>query len=133
MNQQEYEAYLTSDELDSLVHVSQLKLTTGADEGTLAYGYTTDRYDWHAWLRHGELHVAVFAHAGFPLWHEHDEHQPSQLLVPNKRVYPDTVDLNFALLMRKLGNPLPLLGNFTFDTDDVRRRAAMGPFKGPIA
>jgi hypothetical protein len=128
MNAEEYATYrqdITESRYGGLGVVN-----VGDHERTLAYGYTTDRDTWHAYVMDGELHVLVYPYKGAPLGHLHGPSLDGEVLRPNKRVYPDTVDPLFARLMAEIGFELPFLGNFDFGTPDALRRAEMGPFKG---
>jgi hypothetical protein len=75
---------------------------------TLAFGFTSGKDTWHAYLRDGAIHVFVYdgvrgaigCHDARITWAVTD-------LVPDKRVYPESVDVEFARLMLDRGQDLP--------------------------
>ncbi|WP_439681525.1 hypothetical protein [Embleya sp. MST-111070] len=101
---------------------------TGA-ERTLAYGYTLDGYTWHCYLRDGQIHVLVYneitaalvSHEARPTWNVID-------LAPDKRVYPESVDAEFARALLHRGQELP----FTRFNEDRYARVASMTFHGAI-
>jgi hypothetical protein len=104
---------------------------------TLAYGYTADRDCWHLYVDNDTetLHLVIYrpelvGHPGRVISHDAGYSLSAEILRPNKRVYPDTVDLEFARKMRAAGFDLPFYGNFDFQSSDAWRRAEMGPLKG---
>lgn len=133
MNREQYEAYRAADIRPQEIHISDL----GPEEGTLAYGYDTDRNTWHIYVMDNELHVLIYwpqrvgqEHRYHTLRYLHGEAIPAEMMSPNKRVYPDTVDPKFAELMRRLGSPLNFIGMFDWDSEQVQRRNARGAFRG---
>lgn len=109
--------YLTVDEI-------------GRRERTLAYGYDTERNTWHAYIKDSKIHVLLTNHEGHALVYNSAESMPIEAMRPNKRVYPDTVDLDFAQIMRTRGYELPFLGHFSFSTADSVRRQMTRGYKG---
>lgn len=126
MNAAQYRAYMKDQKKVETVELIDIDDPVAH---TLAYGYTADRDSWHAYTTDDELHVLLYDRYE-QITHVHGEKLPAYLLRPNKRVYPDTVDDQFARLMRDLDYELPLIGNFDFNSPDVARRQSMGLFKG---
>jgi hypothetical protein len=101
-----------------MVAASDIK---GSDR-TLAYGYTCDRYTWHAYLQSDLIHVLVYSesigkpdriieYAGHNRWTPKD-------LIPDKRIYPESMDKEFAYILLDRGVDVPYT---TFDVDRYQR------------
>ncbi|MBD3004629.1 hypothetical protein [Streptomyces sp. 5-10] len=72
----------------------------GADR-TLLYGYTCNRNTWHVYLQAGEIHLLVYEDVNKRIiWHQQHEIWDSQSLVPDKRVYPESTDFQFARMLQ---------------------------------
>ncbi|WP_239220487.1 hypothetical protein [Streptomyces sp. OfavH-34-F] len=77
-------------------------------ERTLAYGFTSDKGTWHCYLDGANIHVLVYrrstnsvvSHLASPTWNVAE-------LAPDKRVYPESVDAEFARLLLERGQDLP--------------------------
>ena len=93
----------------------------GQPDRTLAYGYTCDRYTFHVYLQDARIHRIVYRHDGatvsYSIGHVADAHG----LIPDKRLYPESTDHRFALLMLGKGLELP----FT-RFDDARAEKVQG-------
>jgi hypothetical protein len=131
MNRHEYEEYRGTVANPGKISIRDL------DDGdyTLAYGYTVDRYTWHAYVADDEIHVIVYSNGvrGLSFLVAHGNYGSEALpevLRPNRRVYPDTVNKTFAYLMRDAGCELPFISYFDFDSHDVARRAGRTPWVG---
>jgi len=79
---------------------------------TLIYGYTVDRWSWHVYLKQGEIHLFVYesrtSGAPGPVYcYEARTSWVASNLVPSKRVYPESVDAQFAHLLLARGVTLP--------------------------
>ena len=100
----DYDQYLslTDVELDEpKISVADLP---GPDR-TLLYGYDTARNTWHVYIKNGEIH-RVISMMGGPIGHlSRVEWNPADL-VPNKRVYPERTDYEFARLCNQTDNPV---------------------------
>lgn len=87
-NHVEPEAYVHADRVD------------GADR-TLLFGYDCDRNTHHVYLRDGHIHLVRYT-GGYPgrqanvIEHHSWKKAPVTLLVPNKRLYPESCDYDFA-------------------------------------
>ncbi|MCM2430946.1 hypothetical protein [Streptomyces sp. RKAG337] len=89
---------------------------------TLVYGYTSDRSTWHVYLRAGEVHLTVYnGVSGTVKRYEARTVWNVAELVPDKRVYPESVDGEFASLLLDRGQRLPYK-NF----DENRHRNVAG-------
>lgn len=131
MNAEQYAVYQAVTASPTAINIRDL------DDGeyTLAYGYTCDRDTWHAYTHGDQIHVLLYRGSGTVrpselLGHRHGAALPVEVLRPNKRVYPDTVNETFARLMFDAGAELPFIGNFDFSSVDAVRRQGKGPFKG---
>jgi hypothetical protein len=89
---------------------------------TLTHGYTCDRHSFHVFLYDGEIHVRVYDFNGSVINEDSGASMPAEILRPDKRVYPQYTDIEFAEKMRAAGYPLP------FTTWSEPRRS--GPFYG---
>lgn len=90
---------------------------------TLAYGYTCERLSWHVYLKDGEIHRLV-THGSGGLVESHYSRtawDPREL-VPDKRVYPESVDAQFARLLLARGVTLPYT---TFDEERYAKVAGL--------
>lgn len=99
MEREAYEAFRAETWHGLVPVVTAEELSAGGDR-TLTLGYNTERETLHVYLEVGEIHAfwysgeRVLAHVqGAELY----VHQ----LTPNKRVYPEYTDLEFARLMRE--------------------------------
>lgn len=77
---------------------SASSLTSKSDR-TLAYGYTIERETFHVYLMNGIIHRVIYNSDKELLAHRSGRSLPVKLLVPNKRLYPETCDLNFCELI----------------------------------
>ena len=106
MNKEQFEQLQKTVRESRLLRGSLLKNQTPR---TLIYGYNQDREDIHVYLDHdGLIHVTVSSD-----FHQTEEYFQKnnfsnfEAYVPNKRVYPETVDFEFALLLSLAGESLP--------------------------
>jgi hypothetical protein len=98
-------------------------------ERTLAYGFTSDRDTWHCYLHGANIHVLVYkratnsavSHLARPTWNVAE-------LAPDKRVYPESVDARFALLLLERGQDLP----YTRFDENRHARVAELTFHGAV-
>ncbi|MFB8310284.1 hypothetical protein ACFC5T_17175 [Streptomyces sp. NPDC055961] len=98
-------------------------------ERTLLLGYTCDRDTWHVYVRGAYLHVLVYNHVTrVVVRYEKHFHWQAADLVPDKRVYPESTDLEFARLLTSHGVDLQFA---SFDTARFDRLARK-PFHGAI-
>lgn len=77
---------------------------------TLAFGYTCERDTFHVYLAEDGIHKVVYRY-GQPsvlLMHKHEREGllPSEC-VPDKRLYPETCDFAFCVLLKTRGVQLP--------------------------
>lgn len=120
MNQNEYEEFEAEDS-----HVPVTVVTTekvGGENRTLALGYDVDRNTFHAYVHEGRLHVLTHNRLGQILSETSGAWLPIVVMRPNKRVYPQYTDGDFARIMRDLDHPL------TFTTWSEPKRE--GPYYG---
>jgi hypothetical protein len=136
MNEQEYNKFISEPRGPRLLpSVSELSDLTPR---TLIFGYDTDSKSFHVYLGVDRLiHVvrytsrAIGYDTGLILFHSHGESggvtKPSDF-VPNKRVYPESCDLEFCKLLRTYGVSVP----FTKYTEgaDEQRRNKFGSYAG---
>lgn len=95
MNQHEFENFTTR---KSGV-ITANDLVDKADR-TLLYGYTCSRDTFHVYLKNGEIETVVYGYNQSPdVYEVHSNHD----YVPNKRVYPEDCDVEFAKLLRECG------------------------------
>lgn len=120
MDRQQYDRYLEAAATCTEPVLRAEELTQV--ERTLAYGYDTERFTWHAYLMNAQLHVLLYRSAGAAtadgrFQYQMVDHLQGQalrldVLRPNKRVYPEHCDLEFADVMRRRDAALPFT---TFD------------------
>lgn len=81
---------------------------------TLIYGYTIQRDTFHVYLAQDGIHCVIYNYNKLLMQHTH-EHNGLQLsqCVPDKRVYPETCDLEFCSVLLNAGVHVP----FTSWTD----------------
>jgi hypothetical protein len=87
----------------------QMDVTIGPVPGpdrTLLYGYDTDRRTWHVYQRHGELHRLIYIdgnpETSPPEGYISAPRLKVDIIVPNKRLYPEGCDFEFCKKLRKL-------------------------------
>jgi hypothetical protein len=113
MNQSEYEHFPAT-----VVTAEKV----GGESRTLTFGYDVDRNSFHAYIHEGTLYVLTYNRLGQILSEGSGTWMPVQTLRPNKRVYPQYTDGDFARIMRDLDFPLP----FTNWSEPLRE----GPYYG---
>jgi len=123
---------MNRDELADLLALPVTRQMLGAadlagPDRTLALGYTSAKDTWHLYLRRKELHVLIYdGLTDRVVSHSRDVSWPIAELVPDKRLYPESLDVQFGRLMRERGQDLRLR-NF----DEARhRRVASQRFHG---
>lgn len=119
MNRSEYEVLSTMPETDPTLSVDELD---GPDR-TLAHGYTRANHIWHCYLADGALHVAIYDHNRDLVRYVTGTSLPVADLTPDKRVYPERCDAQFARLMLGRGRRLPYLdfSDETYEQHSTRR------------
>ena len=120
MNQEEYEEFCGEDRQANLPTVTSGDV--GGDNRTLTYGYDVERNTFHAYIHEGALYARTYSSRGEVLSDNSGPELPAEILRPNKRVYPQYTDVQFARTLRDLGFPLP------FTTWSEPRRE--GPYYG---
>lgn len=80
---------------------------------TLLYGYTSDRYTWHVYVRDYEIVTIVY---GFGELVEVLDIEEDKHYVPNKRLYAECCDFEFCTLLAERGVHLPFT---TFNDERV--------------
>lgn len=106
MTPEEYETYMRSIPLDTtVISADEIDGIPGDSEVVriLLHGYTVDRDDFFVGCRHTasretQIGRAVSAPHGL-IWKWQHE-WPPQALVPNKRVFPERTDFEFASILR---------------------------------
>lgn len=109
---------MTPDQLTALREMTARPQTIAAGElrdywrdRTLAYGYTVDRDTWHCYLRASNIYVVRYTGSDRPRSDiEILTSGPEVEAVrcrPNKRVYPESVDFEFARVLAGRGVDLP--------------------------
>ncbi len=76
---------------------------------TLLYGYTCNRHTVHVYLMAGVVHAVTYAFDGYLLSHRMFDEvivEPDSL-VPDKRLYPESCDAAFCLMLKHKGVYLP--------------------------
>lgn len=76
---------------------------------TLLYGYTCARDTFHVFKLANELHVIIYDHNNDITMHRHGDALPAKQCVPDKRVYPESCDFYFAVLLREREVNIPFL------------------------
>lgn len=102
-----------------------------ADDGpdrTLIYGYTVERDTFHVYVRDGVIHRFVYQHDGSTLYYGYRDEWIAELLVPDKRIYPQYSDYEFCRRLIDLGVHVP----FTTWEEPNPKRADFGAFMGRI-
>lgn len=106
MNQNEYQQYKAEDAHIPITCVTAERV--GGENRTLTLGYDVDRNTFHVYLHEGQLHVRTYNNAaGKVLCHTSGPVLLAEFLRPNKRVYPQYTEGDFARIMRDLDFPLP--------------------------
>jgi hypothetical protein len=122
MNQSEYEHFRAEDSHVPITVVTAEKV--GGPNRTLVYGYDVDRNSFHAYQHEGKLYVRTYGRGDQVISDASGPALPATILRPNKRVYPQYTDGDFARIMRDLDFPLP----FTNWSEPNRE----GPYYGKI-
>ena len=120
MNQNEYELFRAEDSHVPITVVTAERV--GGENRTLVYGYDVDRNSFHAYLHEGKLYVRTYSRGDQVISDAAGPALPATILRPNKRVYPQYTDGDFARIMRDLDFPLP----FTTWSEPKRE----GPYYG---
>jgi len=133
MTQAEYDM-LKESQVNQVFTLSDLKNQTPR---TLLYGYTCDRDTWHVYIKDGQIMILVFkGYEGSPngqsllktiiVDEENQRITANQDFVPNKRLYPESCDFEFCMMLYMAGVDLP------FTTWDEKRAEALAgkPFQG---
>jgi hypothetical protein len=98
-------------------------------ERTVLLGYTCDRQTWHVYLHGAYVHLLVYgARGGAVFRYEKRYRWLAAELVPDKRVYPESTDLDFSRLLISRGVELP----FTNFNEDRHARVGLWPFHAAI-
>jgi hypothetical protein len=105
VNKEEFESLKDAMSFALMVHVTDF---TGPDR-TLLYGYTCDRDTFHIYLKDGYIHRLVYTYDGEVKdygWHKawHPER-----MVPDKRVYPESTDIQMAYRLQATQVSVPYL------------------------
>ena len=138
MNEQQYKQFQ-----EEKAHLSAVGLEHLANKAprTLLYGYNTDRSTFHVYIdpTDGLIHVLTYVSAGrigderhFVLRHTKGTTggvSRSEDYVPNKRLYPESCDLEFCRLLRDADVSLPFT---TFDANGLTRVERHNGFAGHI-
>jgi hypothetical protein len=103
-------------------HISQLDEKT---DRTLLYGYTCDRDTFHVYLKDGLLHRIIYSRKNL-ISHEFGESIDVELLIPNKRTYPETCDFDFCMKLEVISDH-----GVTFTTYNSEREEKQ--FHGEVA
>jgi hypothetical protein len=88
------------------------------NERTLLYGYDFDRNTYHVYLKAGLIHLFIYQYDGTVIKYEKAEVFPGLELIPPKRIYPETCDLEFCTVLKEKGL------NMSFTTFDENRAKA---------
>lgn len=84
--------------LETTKTVSVWELKNKKDR-TLIYGYTTDRHTFHLYLKNEKFFVAIYNHDKTFLSKQTTETLNVEDCFPNKRIYPESCDFEFAILL----------------------------------
>jgi len=103
-------------------HTSQLDDKT---DRTLLYGYTCDRDTFHVYLKDGLLHRIIYSRKNL-ISHEFGDSIDVELLIPNKRTYPETCDFYFCMKLEVMSEH-----GITFTTYNGEREVKQ--FHGKVA
>ena len=76
---------------------------------TLVYGYTCSRDTFHVYKLDDELHILVYDHLERTIKHVSGRSLQAQACAPDKRVYPESCDFEFAVLLHEREVRLPFL------------------------
>lgn len=99
-------------------------------ERTLLYGYTVERDTWHVYVKDGRIHRHVYRlrnGEAQTLYGGGGVSSPAELLVPDKRLYPERCDFQFCKTLLNLGIVLP----FT-SWGAAGEKSAVEPFHGAL-
>ncbi len=115
MNKQEFQALLAKEKRSSvLVDCEDLLDITNR---TLLYGYTCDRDTWHVYIQDGVIYTVIYTNRREPLEQRVTRNED---FVPNKRLYPESCDLEFCELLLSKGVRLPFT-TFNENADELRK------------
>ena len=67
---------------------------------TLLYGYTCSRDTFHVYLKNGEIETVLYGYNQSPVAYKVNSNHD---YVPDKRVYPEDCDIEFAKLLHDCG------------------------------
>lgn len=123
MNREEFEK-LDRSEAPRLIGVGDL---LDRSDRTLLYGYTVERVSWHVYLLGGEIHLFVWD-GKRTVFFDAEPSWVAERLVPNKRVYPESTDKQFAELLFAAGAPM----TFSRWSDERAERVRDLTFHGPV-
>lgn len=118
MNKQEYSTIQEKQNPNSdLIKGSELK---NQESRTLIYGYDLDRNTFHVYLKNGEIMTVMYDFDG--------EVTPVRVdgnfgFVPSKRVYPESCDYEFCMLLRARGVEIPYT---TFNENRLNKFTSSG-------
>lgn len=80
---------------------------TDQSDRTLLYGYTTERHTFHVYLKDGVFHTLVYEYnRAIPIYYNCGTSiaiDTDPFVVPNKRLYPETCDFEYCMLLRSRG------------------------------
>jgi hypothetical protein len=95
---------------------------------TLLLGYTCDRAVWHVYFKDGLIHQYVYGKTEHVAYSEHAAHVKVAAtdLIPDKRVYPESTDYVFALILKRLGVDVPYTRFDSFRYAEAQGKALHG-------
>jgi hypothetical protein len=105
MNRDQYESLHKWDPESLIIRASDLQ----RPDRTLLYGYTCNRDTWHVYLKDGFIHRLEYTARGAVLKHDALSAWEASRLVPDKRVYPESTDLVFARMLKRIVSHIPFL------------------------
>lgn len=93
--------------LQSINPVSHKPMVNADDfegyNGTLAYGYDSDKHTVHVYVKDGVIHYYVYNYEKRPIRHIHGYEIAAEVLRIEKRAYSERTYFEFAKLMSILG------------------------------
>ena len=89
---------------------------------TLLFGYTCNRNTFHVYVKNNLINILEHDYDKYVVSHQVSDQFAVSALVPNKRVYPERTEKNFAQLLLNRGASF----SFTTYTEGVKKAAFYG-------
>ena len=85
------------------------------NDRTLLYGYTCDRQTFHVYIKDKKIHAVIYCvdyseESPKPVRMREVKIKSNEDYIPDKRLYPETCDYMFCVLLKSAGIYLPFTG-----------------------